>query len=74
MGPGPGAARGAAGGPPAGADLFAEAIAEHVLARRARAWLAAHPPGSARERAALAGALPLPAAGGPGPPGPAGES
>ena len=59
VGMGPGRSEKGRKGSDSGADVFAEAVAEHVLARRANAWLAAHPPGSARERAALEKMAPL---------------
>ena len=70
------ARRGAAGPAPAGSDVFAEAVAEWVLAGRAQAWLRENPAGSEGERRAVerlrreARAGPPPGAPGGGPPPP----
>lgn len=49
-----------------GADIFEEAIAEGIMAKRAKEWLEQNPPGSAGERAAAAAATRAPGGKEPG--------
>ena len=60
--------RGAKAGPhgASGADIFEEAIAEGIMAKRAKEWLEQNPPGSAGERAAAAAATRAPGGKEPG--------